>query len=99
MCIYTAVMDKHTKPTVQRVKRGKRPALRVLHAASDQNIWTALTVMKRRGDIKGKLPEYTAIQNQLADLGLPVYDNKQISKSILRLKSLRYIRESVELAA
>lgn len=75
------------------------PGLQPLRAASDQYIWAVLHTMKASGQMTDQLPDYEEIERQLARAGFPPYTNKQISKSVVRLKSLRYIRESVELAA
>jgi hypothetical protein len=73
--------------------------LQPLRAASDQHIWAVLNLMKRSGQMRGSLPDYEDVYYELVKSGFPGYDNKQISKSIGRLRTMGYIREMVELAA
>src|SRR6476620_11564396 len=98
-----------TKHTIVKPTKGRRKEMATvplvikglppLRAASDQNVWTALQAMKQRGEIDGKLPEYSAIAQEVTTMGFPPMDNKQISKSIVRLLAFGYIRRREELAA
>lgn len=55
--------------------------------------------MKCRGEIKDQVPDYRLVQAELKKLGFPEYDSKQVSKCVLRLKDLGYIRSRDEFAS
>lgn len=88
--------NKHTSAAKKASKN--KVTLRPLQSDRDKRLWEVLMTMKKRGVIKDQLPSYKKIAREIESKGGPSLDNKQISKSLVRLKSFGYIKEFVVFA-
>jgi hypothetical protein len=89
-------INKHASAATKG--RKKAVTLRPLQSERDKRMWDVLMSMRKRGQIKEQIPAYEKIAREIELRGGPRLDNKQISKSLVRLKSFGYIKEYVVFA-
>lgn len=92
-------MHKNKRSNASKIVRAEAVPLPVLQASSDENVFFALDSLKKRGKYLETLPPYEEIAAEIARMGRPAIDTKQISRCVIRLKKKGYIVTRDELMA